>query len=212
MIRLVHTNYELRGMMVRLTKEQRKAQILETATRLFVVKGYHETKTKDIAQACGITEPVIYKHFGSKDELFLEAIVNIAGETFQEISFDRETDTEVMLSSFIMNRVQKVEVNFSLFKRLLVELLENEKIRGYYFNKFLPRLANPIISYIDLLKEQGYLKDQAPSKVIALSLAGILLMVSMAKHLEEESAFSEISSQELAAQMTSICLHGLLKK
>ncbi|MDD2212757.1 MAG: TetR/AcrR family transcriptional regulator [Clostridia bacterium] len=197
---------------MRLTKEQRKAQILEIATELFVAKGYHQTKTKDIAQACGITEPVIYKHFDSKDELFLEAIVNIAGETFQEISFDRETDTEVVLSSFVMNRVQKVEDHFSLFKRLLVELLENEKIRGYYFNKFLPRLANPIINYVDLLKEQGYLKDKVPSKVIALSLAGILLMVSMAKYLEDESAFSEISPQELAGQMLSISLHGLLNK
>jgi AcrR family transcriptional regulator len=198
---------------VRLTKEQRKAQILEIATELFVAKGYHQTKTKDIAQACGITEPVIYKHFDSKDELFLEVIVYIAGETFQEISFDRETDTEVVLTSFIMNRVQKVEDHFSLFKRLLVELLESEKIRGYYFNKFLPRLANPIINYVDLLKEQGYLKkDKIPSKVITLSLAGILLMVSMAKYLEDESAFSEISPQELAGQMLSISLHGLLNK
>lgn len=193
-----------------LTKEQRKAQILEMATTLFVAKGYHQTKTKDIAQACGISEPVIYKHFGSKDELFLEAIVNIAGETFNEISFDRITDTEMVLSSFIMNRVQKVEDSFSLFKRLLIELLENNKIRRFYFNKFLPRLANPIIKYVDHLKKQGQIKDEVPSKVIALSLAGILLMVSMAKYLEEESAFSEISPQDLAAQMTSITLHGLL--
>ena len=197
---------------MRLTKEQRKIQILEAATKLFVLKGYHETKTKDIAKACGITEPVIYKHFGSKDELFLEAIVNIAGETFQEISFDRVSDTEVVLSSFIMNKVQKVEDNFSLFKRLLVELLENGKIRDYYFNKFLPRLANPIISYVDLLKKQGYLKEGVPSKTIALALAGILIMVSIAKYLEEESAFSEITSRELAGQMLSIYLHGLLKQ
>lgn len=197
---------------MRLTKEQRKAQILETATKLFVENGYHETKTKDIAQACGITEPVIYKHFGSKDELFLEAIFNIAGETFQEISFDRETDTEIILLSFIMNRVHKVESNFSLFKRLLIELLENDKFRGYYYYNFLPRLAKPIISYVDLLKEQGHLKDEVPSEVIALTLAGVLIMVSMAKYLEEESAFSEMSSQELAGQMMTICLHGLLKK
>ncbi|HHY06493.1 MAG TPA: TetR/AcrR family transcriptional regulator [Clostridia bacterium] len=196
---------------MRLTKEQRKAQILEMATKLFVENGYHETKTKDIAQACGITEPVIYKHFGGKDELFLEAIFNIAGETFQEISFDRETDTEIVLLSFIMNRVHKVENNFSLFKRLLIELLENDKIRGYYYYNFLPRLAKPIISYVDLLKEQGHLKDEVPSKVIALTLAGVLIMVSMAKYLEKESAFSETSSQELAEQMMMICLHGLLK-
>ena len=194
-----------------LTKEQRKAQILETATRLFVVKGYHETKTKDIAESCGISEPVIYKHFGSKDELFLEAINSIAGETFQEISFDSETDTEVVISSFIMNRVKKTEDSFPLFKRLLIELLDNDKIRGDYFNKFLPRLANPIIKYIDYLKKQGYIKDEVPSKVIALSLTGVLIMVSMAKYLEEKSAFSDVSAQELAGQMATITLHGLLK-
>jgi len=198
-------------MMVGLTKEQRKAQILATATKLFVVKGYHETKTKDIAESCGISEPVIYKHFGSKDELFLEAINSIAGETFQEISFDSETDTEVVLSSFIMNRVQKTEDGFPLFKRLLIELLENGKIRGDYFNRFLPRLANPIIKYIDHLKQQGSIKDDVPSKVIALSLAGVLIMVSIAKYLEEKNAFTEISAQELAGQMTAISLHGLLK-
>jgi AcrR family transcriptional regulator len=196
---------------VGLTKEQRKAQILETATRLFVTNGYHQTKTKDIAESCGISEPVIYKHFGSKDELFLEAINSIAGETFQEISFDSETDTEVVISSFIMNRVQKIEDSFSLFKRLLIELLDNSKIRGDYFNKFLPRLANPIINYIDYLKKQGYIKDEVPSKVIALSLAGTLIMVSMAKYLEEKSAFSDVSAEELATQMTMITLHGLLK-
>jgi len=196
---------------VGLTKEQRKAQILETATKLFVAKGYHQTKTKAIAQACGISEPVIYKHFGSKDELFLESIVNIAGEIFQEINFDRETDTEVVLSSFVMNRVQKVEDSFSLFKRLLIELLENKKIRGYYYHKFLPRLANPIITYIDHLKKEDQIKDEVPSEVIALSLAGVLIMVSMAKYLEEESAFSEITPEDLAAQMMAINLHGLLK-
>jgi len=196
---------------VGLTKEQRKAQILETATRLFVVKGYHQTKTKDIAESCGISEPVIYKHFGSKDELFLEAISSIAGETFQEVSFDSETDTEVVISSFIMNRVQRIEDSFPLFKRLLIELLDNDKIRGDYFNKFLPRLANPIIKYIDYLKKQGFIKDEVPSKAIALSLVGVLIMVFMAKYLEEKSAFSDVSAQELAGQMTTITLHGLLK-
>lgn len=194
---------------MRFSKEERKAQILETAIRLFVEKGYHETKTKDIAQACRITEPVIYRHFSSKDELFLEAIVAIAGETFNEISFDCNTDTEQVITSFVLNRVEKIEHNFSLFKRLLIELLENERIRQYYFNKFLPRLAYPVIEYLDLLKEQDNIKKEVPSKVIALALVGILISVALAKYLEEDSAFSNISAQELAGQMMSMYLFGL---
>lgn len=196
---------------MRLTKEQRRAQILEVATQIYVEKGYHDTRTKEIAQACGISEPVIYKHFRSKDELFLEVIASIAGETFNEISFDSINDTEHILTSFVLNKTEKVEKNFLLFKRLLSELLENDEIRRYYYDKYLPRIAYPLIGYLDHLKEQKLIKKDIPSKVILLGLIGILIACSLAKNLEKDSAYSEMSSKELASQMMHIYLHGLLK-
>lgn len=174
-------------------------------------RGYHATKTKDIAQACEVTEPVIYKHFSSKDDLFFEVIASIAGETFNEISFDLTSDTEHILTSFIMNRVEKVGNNFPLFKRLLTVLLEDEEYRRSYFAKYLPRLANPVIGYLDQLKEQQLIKTEVPSKVIALAMVGILIMDTLAKNLDNDSAFSDIPGQELAAHMLQIFLHGLLK-
>ncbi|MCR4443374.1 MAG: helix-turn-helix domain-containing protein [Peptococcaceae bacterium] len=197
---------------MRLDRNKRRAQILETATRIFVEKGYHDTRTKQIAEACGVTEPVIYKHFRSKDELFLEVIASIAGETFNEISFDSQNDTEHIITSFVLNKAEKIESNFLLFKRLLSELLENEEIRRYYYHKYLPRLAYPLIGYLDQLKEQELIKKDVPSKVILLGLAGIMLIGSLAKNLEKESAFAEISGKELASQMLHIYLHGLIVK
>ncbi len=195
---------------MRLKSIQRRAQILDAAKTLFVEKGYHATKTKDIALACEVSEPVIYKHFSSKDELFLEVISSIAGETLNEFSFDRAADTEHILTSFVLNRAEKVDANFSLFKRLLSEMLENEKIRRDYYAKYLPRLANPVIGYLELLKEQGYIKKEVSSKVIALGLLGILLVVSLAKNLEQESAFSDIPSKDIAAQLLHLYLFNLL--
>ena len=195
---------------MRLKKVQRKAQILDAAKTLFVEKGYHATKTKDIALACGVTEPVIYKHFNSKEELFLEVISGIAGETLSEFSFDRNADTEHILTSFVLNRAEKVDANFSLFKRLISEMLDNEKIRRDYYAKYLPRLAYPVIDYLELLKEQGYINNEVPSKVIALGLLGILLVVTLAKNLEAESAFTDIPSKDLAAQLLHLYLFNLL--
>ena len=197
---------------MKLTKNERRTQILEIATQIFVEKGYHDTRTKSIAEACGVTEPVIYKHFSSKEELFLEVISSIAGETFNEIIFDKNTDTGRVISSFVLNRAGKVEKTFSLFKRLLSELLENEKIRRYYYDKYLPRLAYPLIGYLDQLKEQDLIKKDIPSKVIVLGLVGILIMVSLAKNLEEKSAYSEYTTDELASQLLHIYLHGLLNQ
>ena len=195
---------------MRLKKIQRRAQILEAAKELFVEKGYHATKTKDIARACGVTEPVIYKHFDSKDELFLEVISSIAGETLNEFSFDRAVDTEHILTSFVLNRAEKVDANFALFKRLLGEVLENEKIRRDYYSKYLPRLANPVIAYLETLKDQGYIKKEVSSKVIALGLLGILLVASLAKNLEHDSAFTDVTSTEIASQLLHLYLFNLL--
>lgn len=195
---------------MRLTRDQRRAQILEVATQIFVEKGYHAARTKTIAESCGVSEPVIYKHFCSKEELFLEVIASIAGETFNEISFDKNIDTERILTSFVLNRAEKVDRIFPLFKRLLSEFLQNDEIRRYYFDKFLPRLAYPEIGYLDQLKEQDLIKKEVPSKVIVLGLVGILIMTSLAKNLEEKSAYSEYTTEDLASQILHIYLHGLL--
>lgn len=197
---------------MRLRKEERRAQILDVAKKIFVEKGYHQTKTKDIALACGISEPVIYKHYSGKDELFLAVMAEIAGETFHEINFSRKEDTEYILRSFVLNRIEALENNFHLFKRLLSELLENEEIRQYYFEKFVPRLAYPVIGYIDQLKEENLIKKDVPSIIITLTMVGIFLTIALAKNLDRKTAFSEYSSRELAEEMMHIYLYGLIQK
>ena len=60
----------------RLTAEARKSSILEAARRAFIETGdMNGTTIKVIAERSGISEGVIYRHFESKDQLFLEAVV-----------------------------------------------------------------------------------------------------------------------------------------
>jgi AcrR family transcriptional regulator len=54
----------------RLTLEQRRSRILAAATRIFAHRGYDGASMSGIATAAGITKPVLYDHFASKDELF----------------------------------------------------------------------------------------------------------------------------------------------
>src|SRR5690348_14244025 len=54
----------------RLTLEQRRGRILAAATRVFARKGYDGASMSDIAEAAGVTKPVLYDHFASKDALF----------------------------------------------------------------------------------------------------------------------------------------------
>lgn len=56
----------------RLTASERKLAIVKAALPLFARQGFAETTTKDLARAAGVSEPLLYKHFPSKEALYLE--------------------------------------------------------------------------------------------------------------------------------------------
>jgi AcrR family transcriptional regulator len=43
----------------------RRSQLLEVALDRFAAGGYHETSMEEIADAAGVTKPVLYQHFAS---------------------------------------------------------------------------------------------------------------------------------------------------
>src|SRR5690349_7642079 len=56
----------------RMAATDRRAAIVLAALPLFARKGFAETTTKDLARAAGVSEPLLYKHFPSKEALYLE--------------------------------------------------------------------------------------------------------------------------------------------
>ena len=56
-----------------------KERITEEALTLFSEKGYKGTSVKDIADAVGIKDASLYKHFKSKEEIF-NAIVALISD------------------------------------------------------------------------------------------------------------------------------------
>jgi AcrR family transcriptional regulator len=55
----------------RLPSAERRALIVEAAGRLFGERGYDGTRLDDIAAAAGVTKPILYRHFGGKQDLYL---------------------------------------------------------------------------------------------------------------------------------------------
>jgi AcrR family transcriptional regulator len=65
---------------VRLPAAQRRTQLLDTAVTVFADRGYHATSMNDVAEAAGVTKPVLYQHFASKRDLFVELLTEIGAD------------------------------------------------------------------------------------------------------------------------------------
>lgn len=58
----------------RMSGEERRALILRSAKRVFARSTYAEANVGELARESEITEPMLYKHFGSKKGLFLAVL------------------------------------------------------------------------------------------------------------------------------------------
>jgi len=67
----------------RLRAQERRQAVLESACRVFFKKSYHGATTAEIAREAGITEPILYRHFGSKRDLYI-ACLDEAWRLFRE--------------------------------------------------------------------------------------------------------------------------------
>ena len=67
---------------LRLPAPERRQAILEAALHVFEAGSYSGATTAEIAAAAGISEPILYRHFGSKRDLYL-ACLAAAWTTFR---------------------------------------------------------------------------------------------------------------------------------
>ncbi|MWK36487.1 TetR family transcriptional regulator [Actinomadura sp. J1-007] len=63
-----------------MSRAERERQMLDTAERVFGDNGYRNTSMDEIAERCGVSKPMLYEYFGSKDGLLLACMARSKAE------------------------------------------------------------------------------------------------------------------------------------
>jgi len=96
----------------RLPAAARRTQLLEVALDRFAGGGYHATSMEEIADAAGVTKPVLYQHFRSKHELFLELLDTVGQNLLAEVEAKAAAE---------QNPYQRVLAGFRAYFRFVCE-------------------------------------------------------------------------------------------
>jgi AcrR family transcriptional regulator len=70
----------------RLPAARRRQQLLEVALAVFGERGFHPASMNDVAEAAGVTKPVLYQHFRSKRDLYREVLTDVGGQLLDAIT------------------------------------------------------------------------------------------------------------------------------
>ena len=104
---------------VRLGAAERREQLLVAAQQTFGSHGFTATSMNDIAVAANVTKPVLYQHFDSKHELFLEVLASTASQLNEAIT--------AVLSHASTGR-EKVEQGIAVYVSFFDEFPENYRV------------------------------------------------------------------------------------
>ena len=67
----------------RLGKEERREQILEAASEVFAEQGLHGSSTDEIARRAGISQPYVFRLFGTKKDLYTAVVARCFRQTLE---------------------------------------------------------------------------------------------------------------------------------
>lgn len=70
----------------RLSAPARREQILDVALVVFARSGFHGSSMNDVADAAGVTKPVLYQHFDSKRDLYSALLEEVGARLLNSIS------------------------------------------------------------------------------------------------------------------------------
>jgi AcrR family transcriptional regulator len=95
--------------MLKLSSEERRAAIVHAVRRVFAEKGFDGTTTRELAEAAGVSEALLYKHFPNKEALYLAMQLSCCTEQdlgrYERIgALEPSASTLVLLVHFLVSR------------------------------------------------------------------------------------------------------------
>jgi AcrR family transcriptional regulator len=164
------------GTRTRLTAAERREQILVAAIREFARTGYHGTPTEAIAQRAGISQPYLFRLYGTKKELFLACV---------ERCFDRTTAAFRAAAEpgpgTAVERMGQAYVTMLADRELLLFQLQTYAAADDPDVEALARRR-----WEELRAEITELSDEDPSNVLRFMGQGMLLNVAAALRLDPD--------------------------
>jgi AcrR family transcriptional regulator len=149
--------------------------ILQVAQRLFMEQGYRTVSTRHIAAACGITQPALYRHFATKQDLYVAVLLEMLGLLHGRLVRLVERDESVPARLYAIARMLPATW---IDARQMFHDIEHEldaSHRQITASAFLQKIIEPIASLFREGNAQGLLRDPAQGGLDATEATFVLL-------------------------------------
>lgn len=176
--------------------ENKKNEILDTAERLFMEKGYENTSINDILSVSGIAKGSLYYHYKSKEDV-LDGIIGRITEQIVTSAKTVADDAALTAHEKMLRIIPTVNITYSPYERMLHEL--HRPSNALLHQKSITQTLNAVAPIMADIVEQGN-REGVYHTQYPLETVEILLVAG--QFIFDEGIFKR-TPEEMAARMTA---------
>jgi AcrR family transcriptional regulator len=157
---------------------ERKAQLLAVARRVFGRRGFHGVSMDDVAKEAGVTKPILYDHFSSKEALYL-SLLDADAEALEErirSALSAPTGNRERIRQSFQAYFDFVDEHAEGFRLLMQETVGTEDQYRSKVGQVRERIFKEVSDLI--VRESRGTIDRADADTVALGLVGMVETVA----------------------------------
>jgi AcrR family transcriptional regulator len=197
---------------MRLTAQHRREQLIKAAMRLFSEQGFHGTTTRQIAEAAGVNEAIIFRHFASKEELYWAVVsdrIRSSGrrQKIEEYLASGQSDLEV-LASIAETLLARTREDTALTRLLLFSSLRSAELSDQLFRTYISEGYELLSNYIKAGIEQGRFRQVDPL-IAARGFLGMITYHILVQEIFGGERHQKFASRAVGRQLAEMWLNGV---
>ena len=187
--------------------QRRRKQIIEGAIKVFSEKGYHKAKTKEIAEASGVTEGTLYNYIRSKEDITFIVYDYITGILRDELmaAIEGVKDPKKRLEAALLQNMNTIDRNQDIVMFIYKESSSLDKPSLY-------TILTKEVEYIDIFQNllRDYFKGTTYDENNLKLAADLLVYIPVILALRRWSLKRRFESIETVIQgILDFVLHGI---
>lgn len=185
-------------------------RILAAAQRLFARQGFEKTTTRQLAEAAGIAEGTLFRHFENKKAI----LVAVVTQGWSEMLTDLLTHLSEMgsyrsVAQLMRERMLTLPKQADLMRVCFMEAQFHPELRDRIQAEIITKMTSVVEAFIQTGIERGTYRDLNP-KVVARVFLGMFMIAGFSQDTLMDADPSPAFQKEMAETLADIFLNGIL--
>ncbi|BAT56099.1 Transcriptional Regulator, TetR family [Nostoc sp. NIES-3756] len=194
------------------SEAQTRSRILQAALKLFAAQGFDGTTTRDLAQAAGVAEGTLFRHFPNKKAILVEVAtggwVDILTDLLTELS---EMGSYKAVAQVMRRRMWNLQKNADLMKVCFMEVQFHPDLRDRIQTEVIEKMTDVAEAFFQTAMDKGIYR-QMDANLVAKVFLGMFAIAGFSNNTLMQPDASPQQMQQMAEGLADIFLNGVLAK